>query len=193
MHGNVAGSASMVTTPSSTASSRLASSIPSTGPPRCIPRRSRRLVDHDPEDLRSAARMSSRAGWKVQDPQIEEHLVPHRRQVPRLPRGPRPHPTPERPHAGGRRTSRRSHHRAAPAQRRSLRPFHTSDRNPMSKTPSRRHVLASSAAAAAVGLARPTLALPPGRARRREELRVALVGCGGRGQRWCRPSPPRGT
>ena len=52
----------------------------------------------------------------------------------------------------------------------------------MSKTPSRRHVLhASSAAAAAVGLARPTLALPPGRARRREELRVALVGCGGRG------------
>ena len=33
--------------------------------------------DHDPEDLRSAARMSSRAGWKVQDPQIPKSIWYH--------------------------------------------------------------------------------------------------------------------
>ncbi len=33
--------------------------------------------DHDPEDLRSAARMSSRAGWKVQDPQIPKRIWYH--------------------------------------------------------------------------------------------------------------------
>ena len=48
--------------------------------------------------------------------------------------------------------------------------------------PSRRSLLQTSgAAAAALTLSRPALALPPGRARRRETLRVALVGCGGRG------------
>ncbi|MBL6720217.1 MAG: Gfo/Idh/MocA family oxidoreductase [Planctomycetes bacterium] len=48
--------------------------------------------------------------------------------------------------------------------------------------PSRRTLLQTSgAAAAALTLSRPALALPPGRARRRETLRVALVGCGGRG------------
>ncbi len=45
--------------------------------------------------------------------------------------------------------------------------------------PSRRSLLQTSgAAAAALTLSRPALALPPGRARRRETLRVALVGCG---------------
>lgn len=52
--------------------------------------------------------------------------------------------------------------------------------NPSS--PSRRSLLQTSgAAAAALTLSRPALALPPGRARKSEALRVALVGCGGRG------------
>lgn len=33
--------------------------------------------DHDPEDLRSAARMASKAGWKVQDPQIPKSIWYH--------------------------------------------------------------------------------------------------------------------
>ncbi|MEO2146289.1 MAG: Gfo/Idh/MocA family oxidoreductase, partial [bacterium] len=55
--------------------------------------------------------------------------------------------------------------------------------NPQPFSSSTRRALVKSSSLAAVGLSlkSPALALPPGRARGNEPLRIALVGCGGRG------------